>query len=169
MFPPQAWGREGPLRGKPHRRAGTDSGREDWSPRAERLSERRPARTEWARNESRRLKQAGGTSSVPCRFFLEGRCERNPCRFFHGGCWGEGKAPSPRGGGPRGAAHAHAGDDEDAAEDPAATDPPESLRRLEEAVDRPALEEARKEEEIEVEPPEVADARSLDNGEAEDM
>ena len=36
-------------------------------------------------------------------------------------------------------------------------------------MDTPALEEARKEKEIEVEPPESANARSFDSGEAESM
>ena len=44
------------------------------------------------------VEQAGDTSSVLCRFFNEGRCERDPCMFLHDVCWGEGRAPSPRGG-----------------------------------------------------------------------
>ena len=63
----------------------------------------------------------------------------NPYLLFQDRCWGEGKAPSSRVGGFRGGAYVYVGDDVNAVEGPVATEAPESLRRLAEAVDRPVL------------------------------
>ena len=140
------------------------------SPRTKHLNEKLTRLKKSEGNESHCVKKPDETSSVPCRFFLQGRCIRIACKFLHSEPMNKEREPTPHDEKPMKAAmEVHSKDDMSAAVKHSTTHQVKSILRLEETEDMPALKKRRKEKDTEVKPPESASTLSFNSGEAEYM